>query len=117
MGNKIPSNQPRSSLSLAHVTTAAAAETNTLDQWYRIMAHQNLSRVKKVLDLNNIHVKDESKIFCEPCAIGKSRRMSFLSNSTKTERIGEVIHADVCGPIREKSMKGSRYYLLLKDDY
>jgi transposase InsO family protein len=28
----------------------------------------------------------------------------------------EFVHADVCGPIKEKSIGGARYYLLFKDD-
>lgn len=31
--------------------------------------------------------------------------------------MGELVHADVCGPMEETSIGGSRYFLLLKDDY
>lgn len=44
-------------------------------------------------------------------------RLPFPESTTKTERIGELIHADVCGAIQVKSISGSRYFLLLKDDF
>ena len=29
----------------------------------------------------------------------------------------EIIHTDLCGPIRTKSMQGDRYFMFLIDDY
>lgn len=34
-----------------------------------------------------------------------------------TTRIGEILHADLCGPLPEKSITGARYFLLIKDDF
>ncbi|KAG8172366.1 hypothetical protein JTE90_003842 [Oedothorax gibbosus] len=30
---------------------------------------------------------------------------------------GEIVHADVCGPMQEKSLGGARYFLCLRDDF
>jgi len=31
--------------------------------------------------------------------------------------VSELVHADLCGPMQEASIGGSRYFLLIKDDY
>lgn len=36
---------------------------------------------------------------------------------TKAHEAGELIHADLCGPVQDDSVGGLRYFLLLKDDY
>lgn len=44
----------------------------------------------------------------QPFPLGKSRRA--------TERL-EVVHADLCGPIKMQSFDGSIYFLLFTDDF
>ena len=40
--------------------------------------------------------------FCHACAIGKTHRLPFPSSDAKTTRIGEIIHANLCGPMQKK---------------
>lgn len=44
-------------------------------------------------------------------------RTSFPKSVTRAREAVELIHADLCGPMQDDSMRGSRYFLLLKDDY
>ena len=37
-------------------------------------------------------------------------------NYTRNFKPGEKIHTDVCGPVNVESPRGSRYFLLFKDD-
>nr|GFB25444.1 retrovirus-related Pol polyprotein from transposon TNT 1-94 [Tanacetum cinerariifolium] len=44
--------------------------------------------------------------------------MSFpVGKSKRAEAILEIIHADVCGPMRTESLSGSKYFLLFIDDF
>jgi hypothetical protein len=53
---------------------------------------------------------------CIPYVTGKLAGQAFpLSKSRASKRL-ELVHADLCGPLEEK-FSGSRYVLLLKDDY
>ena len=70
-----------------------------------------------MLNRFQIKAKDYTEPFCEYCAEGKMHRLPFPSSERKTTAIGEIVHADVCGPMQEPSLGGSRYFLLLKDDY
>src|ERR1044071_9205740 len=50
--------------------------------------------------------------------MGKHVRNSFKSkNQVSTFKLFELIHMDVCGPMRVQSIGGSKYILVLVDDY
>ncbi|XP_076299899.1 uncharacterized protein LOC143218553 [Lasioglossum baleicum] len=89
-------------------TTATAAEADMMTNWHEKLVHQNFARTKEILQQHGIKVKkSKSETFCEACALGKSHRLPFPQSQSRTKCIGEVIHADLCGPIPEMSMKGS----------
>ena len=56
--------------------------------------------------------------FCEHCAVGKAKRVSFEADRHETRNVLEYIHADLWGsPNVEPSMSGSQYFLSLIDDH
>ena len=52
---------------------------------------------------------------CSSCAVGKQHRASLHLESTN--RILELIHVDLAGPMEVPSLGDSRYYMLLVDDF
>ncbi|KAG7565068.1 Zinc finger CCHC-type superfamily [Arabidopsis suecica] len=55
---------------------------------------------------------------CEGCLLGKQFKMSFpKESSTRAQKPLELIHTDVCGPIKPKSLGKSNYFLLFIDDF
>ena len=54
---------------------------------------------------------------CEACIMGKRPRKSHKTVKHEGNfKPGEKIHTDVCGPINVESPRGSRYFLLFKDE-
>ena len=55
---------------------------------------------------------------CQSCVAGKHHRTSFpkMSSFQETEPL-ELIHTDICGPISTPTLGGSRYFLLIIDDF
>jgi histone deacetylase 1/2 len=47
----------------------------------------------------------------------KMHRFSFTKTTWRTNTPLELIHADICGPIRTPSISNNRYFLLFVDDY
>lgn len=78
--------------------------------------HQNILHVRRFLKQHEIDFVDE-KFVCEACIIGKQKRNGFKSSEERATTCGEVVVADVCGPMQKQSFGGSRYFLLVKDDY
>lgn len=89
--------------------------------WHRRYGHQNLVTLNKMkneelVDGLEFTTKNMSK--CENCVIGKAVKESFTSHQEiKTKDVLELIHMDLCGPIQEPSLAGSKYIYLLVDDY
>lgn len=54
---------------------------------------------------------------CEICLRGKMTRTPFPKKSTKSSELLEVIHSDVCGPMRVESNGKARYIVTFIDDY
>lgn len=85
--------------------------------WHNRMAHINFDQIRNILKNNNVEFIDDEKPFCPSCLIGKQHKLSFDTSKSKTGRIGELVHADLCGPFEIESLGGAKYFLLLKDDF
>lgn len=91
-------------------------EVNSLQLWHERLGHLNKQHVKKLLNSLGIKVKPEDE-FCEACVMGKQHRLPFQSRQQRAKYVGHLIHTDVCGPMEETSMGGSRYFVCFTDDY
>ena len=55
---------------------------------------------------------------CEGCLMGKQNRLPFPKKSqSKSSKPLDIIHSDVCGPIKVPSIGGSKYFITFIDDY
>nr|GFA78598.1 hypothetical protein [Tanacetum cinerariifolium] len=55
---------------------------------------------------------------CSSCELGKAKRNSFHTKLTpSSKRRLQLLHMDLCGPIRVASINGKRYVLVIVDDY
>lgn len=95
---------------------ATSASTDILRSWHERLGHQNLAYVKDFLKQNGIKFT-EKDFTCEACLKGKLHRDSFGKSVDRGKECGDVVHVDVCGPMQTTSLGGSRYMLLLKDDF
>jgi hypothetical protein len=59
----------------------------------------------------------EHQDVCRGCALGKFTKASFPSSDTRSARILDSVHTDVCGHMSRRSLSGCEYYLTFIDDY
>ena len=65
-----------------------------------------------------LNVEDECKEKCKGCMAGKMKRVSFTGNTgISTGEVLELVHSDVCGPMKNPTLSGTRYYVAFIDDY
>ncbi|GJY60983.1 retrovirus-related pol polyprotein from transposon TNT 1-94 [Tanacetum coccineum] len=90
--------------------------------WHRRLSHLNFDTIN-LLSKNNIvnglpklkFVKDH---LCSSCELGKAKRKSFHTKTTpSTKRRLQLLHMDLCGPMRVESINGKKYVLVIVDDY
>nr|GEY92577.1 retrovirus-related Pol polyprotein from transposon TNT 1-94 [Tanacetum cinerariifolium] len=90
--------------------------------WHRRLSHLNfdtinlLSKNDIVVGLSKLKfVKDHLYSFCE---LEKAKRKSFQTKITPIlKRRLQLLHMNLCGPMRVASINGKRYVLVIVDDY
>ncbi|GJX62209.1 retrovirus-related pol polyprotein from transposon TNT 1-94 [Tanacetum coccineum] len=84
--------------------------------WHRRLSHLNFDTIN-LLSKNNIvnglpklkFVKDH---LCSSCELGKAKRKSFHTKTTpSSKRRLQLLHMDLCGPMRVESINGKKYVL------
>lgn len=98
-------------------TLSYSKKSESIIDWHNKMAHMNFDQVRSILKTNNIFFEENEKPFCGGCLVGKQHRLPFDISESRAIRVGELVHADLCGPFETDSLGGARYYLLLKDDF
>lgn len=88
--------------------------------WHRRYGHvgeQNLQKIARERLVHRFDYDQSNPIgFCETCVGGKHHRSPFGSSTTKTTEVLELVHSDVCGKMREKSLGGAEYFVTFTDD-
>ena len=65
--------------------------------------------------LPEIHTEVDT---CGSCIMGKQPRKSFSKGvSWRASVLLELIHTDICGPIKTPSLESQRYFLIFIDDF
>lgn len=54
---------------------------------------------------------------CETCSMGKQCRLPFRTSRSESNKILQLVHSDVVGPMENQSIGHARYLLTLVDDY
>jgi hypothetical protein len=74
-----------------------------------------LAQKKMVNGLPSINQPDQ---LCEGCLVSKQFRKSFSKEyTTRANEPLQLVHVDVCGPIKPFSFGKNRYFLLFIDDF
>ena len=105
--------------SLAH----SEANSHPLELWHKRLGHLNANSVKSLqtmvsgMDVQAVP-NDVHSFACEGCVQGKQARRPFpTEGGTRATKILELVHSDVCGPMKTPSIGGARYFLTFIDDF
>nr|GEV92839.1 hypothetical protein [Tanacetum cinerariifolium] len=90
--------------------------------WHRRLSHLNfdyinlLSKKDIVIGLPKLkYVKDQ---LCSSCNVSKEKRSSFKTKAVPSSKGRlNLLHMDLCGPMRVESINGKKYTLAIIDDY
>nr|GEV62459.1 hypothetical protein [Tanacetum cinerariifolium] len=90
--------------------------------WHQRLSHFNfdyinlLSKKDVVIGLPKLkYFKDQLCSFCE---LSKAKRSSFMSKAVPSSKGRlNLLHMDLCGPMRVASINGKKYILVIVDDY
>jgi transposase InsO family protein len=104
------------------LNTCLIAKTNMGWLWHRRLAHVGMKNLHKLLNgehilgLTNVHFEKDR--VCSACQAGKQVGAHHPhKNIMTTDMPLELLHMDLFGPIAYISISGSKYCLLIVDDY
>ena len=80
--------------------------------WHCRLGHIGVKRMKKLHSDGLL----ESLGTCKPCLMGKMTKTPFSETMERATDLLEIIHTDVCDPIRVEARGGYRYFLTFTDD-
>ena len=87
-------------------------------RWHKRYGHLNFDYMKELNDLClGITIKGDVPQPCEGCMLNKSRRLPHNTVGTRATELLELVHTDVCGPMRAETWNGARYFILFVDDF
>ncbi|XP_074300948.1 uncharacterized protein LOC141632288 [Silene latifolia] len=90
--------------------------------WHKRFAHISSTTLNKLKRWNLVEglpsIKFDQETLCDSCARCKHVRFSFKPKRVvSTKEPLELVHMDLCGPIKVRSRGGSKYVFVLVDDY
>ncbi|CAN0899525.1 Retrovirus-related Pol polyprotein from transposon RE2, partial [Linum grandiflorum] len=85
--------------------------------WHQRMAHPYSAILNRMVQLFSLPVSsNKMPDVCEPCQLGKSRRLSLSSPHISSSKPFDLVYSDIWGPAPVLSLNGHRYFFLFIDD-
>ncbi|KAG8503695.1 hypothetical protein CXB51_001703 [Gossypium anomalum] len=99
-------------------TYAAFIEESKL--WHQRLGHANFKSMARLISkdmVENFIKYVQNKDVCEVCQLEKQAKLPFPTNTAwrASEKL-QLVHTDMCGPMKTESLNGSRYFILFIDD-
>ena len=85
-----------------------------LNIFHARLGHSSLSRMKHVDSSICSHMDD---FFCEICIFAKHHKSPFPKSKSRAQFPFALIHIDLWGPYRVKTLHGASYFLTILDDF
>lgn len=97
-------------------------QVNCIHVWHRRLGHRNPEGIKQIvskglatgIEIENCHSIKQ----CITCIEGKLTRKTFPKVSEhRSSKLMEIVHSDLCGPMRTSTVSGMKYFLTFTDDF
>lgn len=99
-----------------HITKV---EENEL--WHRRLGHLNQKNMRWLVNCKAIRdildIRRDREHVCSACLHEKYTRFHYKVKEYSSETALDIVHTDLCGPMRNKGLNGERYFILFVDDF
>ncbi|GJS94856.1 retrovirus-related pol polyprotein from transposon TNT 1-94 [Tanacetum coccineum] len=90
--------------------------------WHRRLSYLNFDYInllsKKDVVIGLLKLKYVKNQICSSCEVSKAKRISFKSKTVPSSKGWlNLLHMDLCGPMRVASINGKKYIPVIVDDY
>lgn len=115
--------QPRSNLYELELEIADSLKLDlhvrSYKTWHRRFGHAGKEAISKLpKSVKGVDAVDPADVEpCEGCAFGKSHRQPFSPSDKRASEVLELVHTDLDGPMRTRSINGYSYFAGFIDDH
>ena len=110
---------------LAEQAALSARSAVSAELWHRRFAHLGVDNMIRLQELGMVTgmnlpvtaLRELQATVCEPCALAKQHRSPFPKGTLDATRPLELLHMDLCGPMPQVSLGGSKYFITFLDDF
>lgn len=93
-----------------------------IHEMHSVLGHENSESIRKLMDENLITgielINCNCELDCEVCIESKLKIKSFMNEKPrKSERILDIVHMSVCGPMKTTTNGMKKYFLSFIDDF
>ncbi|KAJ0579636.1 putative RNA-directed DNA polymerase [Helianthus annuus] len=96
-------------------------ENKNSDLWHARLGHVAYDKLELMSNKRVVNglpkMKVTNEVVCAGCQYGKSHQLPFERSKQKTYGPLELVHTDVFGPVKHKSLGGKEYMITFIDDY
>lgn len=78
------------------------------------LGHASLSKIKYVDECGCNGLENYK---CDVCALAKHQKLPFSRSESRADGSFKLVHMDLWGPYRIKSLQGASYFLTILDDH
>lgn len=110
------------SLYLLHATISTdrvnVADDDPARLWHRRLGHMSEKGLSCLIKKNALPDLKSAKLDkCSHCFAGKQNRVSFKRHPpSRKSGLLDIVHSDVCGPLKVKTFSGALYFVTFIDD-
>ncbi|KAG7553078.1 Zinc finger CCHC-type superfamily [Arabidopsis thaliana x Arabidopsis arenosa] len=97
----------------------ALENDHAMELWHKRLGHMSekgmsvLSKKEAIPRISGLHLEK-----CAHCLRGKQHMVSFKSSvPSRKPKVLDLVHSDVCGPMKTKSLGGASYFVTFIDDH
>ena len=105
---------------LTNSVNKSSNDDNNLQLWHHWLRHLGINNIQLLSDgmALGILIKKDSNIgICQHCLHGGQHWTPSNHQASKTPKVLELIHTNICGPMNTTSVGNAKYFLLFIDDY
>ena len=101
----------------------AVPSASSLAIWHQRLAHTSYKTIIKMASnsiVDGLTIPADKIIPnhpCVGCVAEKMHRSPFPIGRTRANQVGQLIHADVCGPMHVTTPNGAKFFVLFTDDF
>lgn len=122
-GKKGHGNLYRLNLAVPMQANIARSE-RTLEEWHKVLGHPDVNEIKNLakkgctVGFKIVSEQANSGERCGECQQGKCTHVPHpTSRRERAKEVLERVHVDLVGPIDPPSIAGSKYFMLVRDEY